>query len=218
MRDTETLKQQQPQEPGSDHDSTTTNESEGDGQLQKPEVLSQDSYFRESGVQLTGSILSPKVIPILHEAERFETDTPIPRSAIDGTYASPEIYPGKNKLSLNENTNSTEAMPKPRGKLGRIGGKTKPEKRSELKDKPVGGRPIVLDDKIRAASFDTKGKEDDRVPADIGSTAVDRVLTSPKASLTRRETSQERANNKREQLKRQLENESNAAVKKKRKF
>lgn len=215
MRDTETLEQQQPQEPGSDHDSTTTSESDGehdeDGQLQKPEVLSQDRYFRESGAQLTGSNLSPKVIPILHEADRFETDTPIPRSAIDGTYASPEIYPEKNKLSLNENTNSTESMPKPRGKLGRIGGKTKPEKRSELKDKPVSGRPTVLDDKIRATSVDTKGKEEDRVPADIG-------LTSPKASLTRRETSQERANNKREQLKRQLENKSNATVKKKRKF
>lgn len=151
-------------------------------------------------------------------ADRVEIDAPISRSVIDGIYASSETSFEKNELSLSESPKSIETLPKSKGKLGRIGGRTKPEKLSESKYKPISGGPNVLDDTSRAASVDIEGKEEGQVPADIGSTTVVGVLNPPKASVTRRETSQERANNKREQLKRQLENKSSATVKKKRKF
>lgn len=219
--DLESSHQPQQQETDLDHDSTTTNESDdqrdGDGQLQKPKVLPQDRCFRESAVRLTKSKLPPKPNPTLREAAGFEIDAPIHPSAIDGTNASPEIYSEKNKPSQSESPKSPE-MPKSKGKLGRIGGKTNPEKRRELKDKPISGRLPVLDDTSRATSVDTESKKKEQAPRETASAAVGRILTQPRASVTPRETSQERANNKREQLKRQLETKSNATVKKKRKF
>lgn len=220
--DTVISQQQQQQERDLDYASTTTNESDderdGDGQLQKPEGLPQDKYFGESAVRLTGYKLSPKVTPTLLEADRFEIDALIPRSAIDRRTASSETHSEKNKLSLSQNPNSVEAVTKSKGKLGRIGGKTKPEKRTELTDKPISGRSTVFDDTNKAASVDSEGEEDEQVPADTSSSTVGRVLASPKASVTHRESPQKKANNKREQLKRQLENKSNSTVKKKRKF
>lgn len=216
--------QQEQQETDLDHASTTTNESDDDhdvdGQPQTPDVLSRDRDFRESPFGLTSSKLSPKVNLILREADKFEIDAPQPRSSIDGnsTNASPEISSEKNEFSLSDNPESVEAVPKSRGRLGRIGGKPKPEMRSELKDKLIGERPTVLDGTIKATSVDIGGKREERVPTDIGSATVGRGLTSPKDPVTRRETSRERADNKREQLKRQLENKSNAMVRKKRKF
>lgn len=216
--------QQEQQETDLDHASTTTNESDDeydlDGRPQNPDVLLRDRDFRESPFRLASSKLSPKVNPILREANEFEIDAPQPRSAIDGnsTNASPEICSEKNEFSLSDNLESAEAVPKSRGRLGRIGGKPKPEVRRELKDKVMGERPTVFDGTIRATSVDIGGKKEEQVPTDIGSATVGRGLTSPKDPVNRRETSQERADNKREQLKRQLENKSNAMVKKKRKF
>ena len=127
---------QQQQERDLHYASTTTNESDherdGDGRLQKPEGLPQDKYFGESAVRLTEYKLSPKVTPTLLKADGFEIDALIPRSAIDSRISSPETHSEKNKLSLSQNARSMEAVTKSKGKLGRIGGKTKPEKRTEF--------------------------------------------------------------------------------------
>ncbi|MCJ1425128.1 hypothetical protein MMC29_003016 [Sticta canariensis] len=214
--------QQQQHERDLHYASTTTNESfderGGDGQLQKPAGLPQDKFIRESDVRLTEYKPSPKVTQTLLEADGFEIDALIPRSAIDSRISSPETHSEKNKLLLSQNATSMEAVIKSKGKLGRIGGKTKPEKRTEFTDKPISGRSTAFDETNRAASVDSEGKGDKQVPADTESAPVGRVLASPKASVTHRESPQKKANNKREQLKRQLENKSNATVKKKRKF
>lgn len=202
--------------------STTTNESDdgrdGYGQLQKPEGLARDKYSGESAVRLTEYKLSPKVTPTLLEADGFEINALTPRSAKESRIAWPESHSEKTKLSPSQNARSMEAVTKNKGKLGRIGGKTKSDKRTEFTDKPISGRSTVLDNTNRAAAVDSEGKEDKQVSADRGSTTDGQALASPKASVTRRESPQKKANNKREQLKRQLENKSNATVKKKRKF
>ena len=220
--DTESFQTQQEQRLGWDHNSTTANESDddrdGDGQLQKPEGLPQDICIRESAVRRTGSQLSPKV-PTMREADRFEIDAAISPSAIDGMNASLEVFFEKNEqFSLSESPTSIEALLKSKGKPGRIGGKTKPERLSESKYKPISGGRKVLDDISGDVSVGTGDKEEKQVPAAGGSTTVGGVLNPPNASVTRRETAKERANNRREQLKRQLENKSNVAVKKRRKF
>ena len=175
-------------------------------------------YSRESAATLTKSGLSPKLDPTLPQAGRLGIDAPMSRSVAGARNASPEIDSEEIKLSLSGNPNLIEAVPKFKGKLGRIGGKAKPEKRSELKGNLIGERPSILDDKSKASSVDNEGIEEEQVSADIKPAMVSRALDPPKAFLTRRETSQERANNKREQLKRQLENKSNTTVRKKRKF
>lgn len=214
--DTEKSQPQQQHETDMDHESTTTNESDGDGQIQKPEVLPHDRCIRDPAVLPAGSQLSPRVNPILREADRFETDAPIPHSSIDGTNASPGVY--SKEGSSSKFLKSTEDVPKIKGRLGRIGGKTKPETQSKIKEKAISKRPAGLDDTTKTSFVDTAGQDEEPVPADIRSETAGRVMTLPKASASRRETSQERANNKREQLKRRLENKSNATVKKKRKF
>ncbi|MCJ1464946.1 hypothetical protein MMC07_003561 [Pseudocyphellaria aurata] len=215
--DTKTSQQPQQRETDMDLESTTTNESDGDEQVWKPEVLPQDRCIRNSAVLQAESELSPRVTPVFSGADKFETDAPVHQSATNGTIASPETYL-KNGLPSSKNLKSTEDVPKIKGKLGRIGGKTKPELRAEITEKSISKRPTGLDDTAMTASVVTAGQDDKTVPADIRSGAAGRVLTPIKTSVSRRETSQERANNKREQLKRQLENKSNATVKKKRKF
>lgn len=220
--DTESFQTQQEQRSDWDHNSTTANESDddrdGDGQLQKPEGLPQDICIRESAVRRTGSQLSSEV-PTLREADRFEIDAAISPSAIDGMNASLEVFFEKNEhFSLSESPKSIEALPKSKGKPGRIGGRIEPEKLGESNYKPIRGERNVLDDTSRAASVDTGGKEEEQVPSAVGSTMVGGVLNPPNASVIRRENAKERANSRREQLKRQLENRSNVAVKKRRKF
>lgn len=114
----------------------------------------------------------------------------------------------------------TEAVHKPRGILGKIGGRVKREKESEVKDPPATVKANMPEDNNTIGNVSQGGRQTTRPPP---ATVTSRTAFQPQSSPPLpppppRETSQERANNKREELKRQLESKSNANVKKKRKF
>ena len=136
----------------------------------------------------------------------------------------------------------THVVPKPKQKLGKIGGKGKdssPETTAISTSKPklgkIGGKgklgksgvtgSVSSRDKGTASSkredpVSPKQEVRDRIagPKSTGPERKSRTVQQPPEPLPPRETSQERANRKREQLKRELENKSQAAIKKKRRF
>ena len=121
------------------------------------------------------------------------------------------------ELGLDDETRNTAAESKPR--IGKIGGKTnmntergKPAVASPTR---VTG-PMITQVNIEPVSDRTKqrrGTLKASEPVRIGRPTVQTRSPSPM-----RETSQERANRKREQLKRELESKGQASAKKKRKF
>lgn len=121
------------------------------------------------------------------------------------------------KPDLDDKTRNTAAKPKPR--IGKIGGKTNLATGSS---KPAVASPTKVtcpvktkvnnepgSDRMKQRESILKGSE----PARVGRSAV-----QPRKPSPTRETSQERANRKREQLKRELESKGQAGAKKKRKF
>ena len=106
------------------------------------------------------------------------------------------------------------AAQKPKGKLGRIGGRLKAD--GEEKSRTTASR----DSATPSSRLEPK-KHDNRLRAaqdDISPNRKGRSTTQPSNPSLPRETSQERANKKREQLKRELESKSSVGAKKKRKF
>lgn len=115
-------------------------------------------------------------------------------------------------------TEKAPLAPKPKAKLGKIGGKAKttsntsinPSSSNGISPKPEEIKPTLH---TRLKSQTEKGS----VPADERARGA-RATVRPESFSLPRETSQERANRKREQLKRELEIKSQAGAKKKRKF
>lgn len=97
-----------------------------------------------------------------------------------------------------------DPSPKPKGMLGRIGGAPKP---TISPNEPKLGQ-------IRGTNKSGKSP----MPASKSPEPRSRLVKQPGSPPSPRETSQERANKKREQLKRELEEKSKLGVKKKRKF
>ena len=109
------------------------------------------------------------------------------------------------KSGFFDKTSNTAAKPKPR--IGKIGGKTDFDKESS---KPAVATPAKPDsDRINEREAISKASESAR---------VGRAAAQPRSPSPTRETSQERANRKRERLKRELESKGQAGAKKKRKF
>lgn len=206
----------------SDSGSTTVDESDGDIKLRKPQGFPP----RETSAKLSTSVVesrrSPKVIRHSRQDYRSETESPtspLPRGSIKALEEpTVENEPSPESLPI-EKPRTTEAVQKPKGKLGKIGGMAKREKEMEPIDHAVRARPTTLTAASTAVTVDRGRKEMAQAPTNtVGLTAVGRAPVRPKYPVAPRETSQERANNKREELKRQLESKSNANVKKKRKF
>lgn len=136
----------------------------------------------------------------------------------------------------------THLVPKSKPKLGRIGGKDKdssPDSPAVLTTKPklgkIGGKGklgksrgtgsvssrnegAVSNKREDPVSLKRETRDQTAVPRTLGPEAVGRMAQRPLEPSPPRETSQERANKKREQLKRELESKSHAATKKKRRF
>ena len=136
----------------------------------------------------------------------------------------------------------TPLVSNPKSKLGKIGGKGKdssPESHAVLTSKPkvgkiggkgklgkVGGLGSISIQNEGAASnisedpVNPKCEASDQTAATMSlkSETRGRTVPRPLEPSPPRETSQERANRKREQLKRELESKSQAAAKKKRRF
>ena len=136
----------------------------------------------------------------------------------------------------------SHVMPKSKQKLGKIGGKRKdssPEPPAIPLSKPklgkiggkgkigrLGGAGTVSNQNEGRASTKQEDivnpkrevRDQNAVPKPVEPERRGRNVEQPPEPSPPRETSQERANRKREQLKRELENKSQAAVKKKRRF
>ena len=118
------------------------------------------------------------------------------------------------KLGLDD-----KKMAKPKSRIGKIGGKINSGTESS---KPAGANPIKvtgptkIGENTEPGSIRMKQREPILKPSEP--TRVGRPTMQPPSSSPIRETSQERANRKREQLKRELESKCEAGAKKKRKI
>ena len=129
-----------------------------------------------------------------------------------------ENTPLKAKPPLENQLSQSPDVPKSKSKLGKIGGK----KKVEIAGHSPKTEPVVH------PTFDTQltGNEaTPRVPQSAVQTSPTlkgelrgRATTPAKSASPTRETSEERANRNREQLKHKLDNKAQAGTKKKRKF
>ena len=121
------------------------------------------------------------------------------------------------KLGLDDKTRKIVAKPKPR--IGKIGGNTNLGTESS---KPAVANPTKVTGPMKTGENTEPGsngmKERESILKTSEPTRVGRPTAQPRSSSPTRETSQERANRKREQLKRELESKGQAGAKKKRKF
>ena len=108
---------------------------------------------------------------------------------------------------------------KARPRLGRIGGKAKGNKESETLNQTDILEQIRSHESNEVDTMQAEESERHLLNPEISeSTRIARTSVRSKSPSGPRETSQERANIKRETLKRELESKSNARVRKKRKF
>jgi hypothetical protein len=114
------------------------------------------------------------------------------------------------------------STPKSKPKIGKIGGRGKLEKASDLsgpKNIAVEPKSIPSRNGRNTATLDTENKPVFALPADhVDPSRNRRGSLPPQSPSPPRETSQERANNRREHLKREIERNAKAGSKKKRKF
>lgn len=112
-------------------------------------------------------------------------------------------------------------VPKSKKKLGKIGGNInlmKSDDPNEHKNPPLESKSIPSRDRRTIAPLDTEDKANFSLPSDSDLPRKKRASIPEKSPSPQRETSQERADHRREQLKRVLEATSGTAIKKKRKF
>lgn len=110
-------------------------------------------------------------------------------------------------------------VPETKIRLGKIGVKSKPGRMGASEAVPKESEAALSN--TRRDNVSPKKEQEKKslsVPAIAGMERAGRVSQRPQSLSPPRETSQERANRKRELLKRELENKSQAAKKKKRKF
>lgn len=194
----------------SDQDSTTADESDLEVNVRKPRD------FTRRGAPIEPPARS---LDAFQTAHKNGTVSPIsqPTTASTRALGETEAQVGSRNMSQPK---PTEAVHKPKGILGKIGGRVKREKGSELKDPPASVNANIPEDTTIISYVSPESRKFTQPPlATVNSRALLQPQSSPPPPPTPpRETSQERANNKREELKRQLESRINANVKKKRKF
>ena len=124
------------------------------------------------------------------------------------------------KIFADDNPAETSAVPKSKGKLGKIGGKSTIARDYEPNDDSYldANSPVSKGDAAsyqRIESDTAKFKSPRKIP---GPARIGRVGGKVEAPPPPRESSRDRADKKREQLKRELESKSLAGAKKKRRF
>ena len=206
---------QKPDESGS-----TTDESDDNLQSSYSKLLP----LRIDGAVANGSANDSKGVQSepMDLADDALTTSSSSASDIDRAPAKTHLVPhSKPKLGKiggkgKDDSSDTPVAPTPKPKLGKIGGKGKLGK--------VGGTVSVSSQNESAASnkphdpVSPVGETRDKVAAPNTFERRGRTIEQPPEPSPSRETSQERANRKREQLKRELESKSQATTRKKRKF
>ena len=118
---------------------------------------------------------------------------------------------------LNDKMTNTTAKPKPR--IGKIGGKNNPD--TKISKPALAGLAKIagpVRTKVNTKPDLDRTNERESIVKASEAARAGRVTAQPRSPSPTRETSQERANRKREQLKRELESKGQAGAKKKRKF
>ena len=199
----------------SDQDSTTADESDLEVNFRKPRNSAQRGAPVEPPAPVPDSRRSLNARQ-LADSNGVASLTPPPATARPETIGETEageVYRDKSQ------SEPTEAVHKPKGILGKIGGRAKREKESEVKDSPATVKANMPEDNNTIGYVSQGGRQLTRpLPTTVTSRTLSQPQSSPPPPPPHRETSQERANKKREELKRQLDSKSNANVKKKRKF
>ncbi len=199
----------------SDQDSTTADESDLEVNFRKPREFAQRRAPVGQPAPAPDSRRSLNAIADSNGATNLTSTPTTTRPRALGETEAGEVYRDTSKPE------PAEAVPKPKGTLGKIGGRAKREKESEVQDPPATVKANMPEDNNTIDYVSQGGRQLTRPPP---ATVTGRTRFQPQPSPPPppapppRETSQERANNKREELKRQLESKSNANVKKKRKF
>lgn len=193
----------------SDQDSTTADESDLEVDFRRLRKFAQKGAPVEQPAPAPDSRRSLNAIADSNGATSLTPPPTTTRPRALGETEAGEVYRDTSKPE------PAEAVHKPKGIFGKIGGRAKREKESEVRDQPATVKANMPEDNNTIGYVSQGGRQLTRPPP---ATVTGRTLFQPQPSPPPRETSQERANNKREELKRQLESKSNANVKKKRKF
>jgi len=158
--------------------------------------------------------LDKNLVPSKLEEEHTNSDQSKPLSKprsnlgqIGGTKPKPAVEDAMD--------NPTPPVTKSKPKLGKIGGISKMYQVGALQRQASQPTAAALEEPQLKSGHNLK-RDTERFSAPI--VAVSRGQSSPKAPSPPRETDEEKANKKREQLKRELESKSQARAKKKRKF
>lgn len=198
------------QEPGlSGPDSTTADENDLEASVRKPRELTR----RGAPVEPPAPALDSRRSPNVFQADPNGTASLTSYATTAGPRAirQAEAEDGHRDMSQPK---IPEAVQKSKGILGKIGGRVKREKESEYEGPPAIVKENSPRDNSTIGYLSSESRQFTQPPP---ATVSSRALPQPQLSPPR-ETSQDRANSKREELKRQLESKGNANVKKKRKF
>lgn len=146
---------------------------------------------------------------------------PEAKPARAGSDIDSNVEPEKSSpATVPTNLTPEPAPPKPKRKLGQLGGKKKTVEATpaaEIKPEPTSSALTPVKKKLGIIG----GKRDSSSPGpetERGRAAAVKAERTPTPETPKRETSQERADHKREALKRELEEKAKVPVKKKRKF
>lgn len=213
----------------SDSGDTTTNNSDGDlessmlshNALKNP-VQSSPDIISRSSMEVAAEFGTP-------EAEKSSKHGIKPDIVKDGLTEPHQVKSdAKNEAMLVSKVVSRESqeledinVPKSKPRLGKIGGRGKPKKASDLSepnDLPTEPKSISWRDRSQSTTLDTEEKPRPTIPFNPNPVRKGRASLPLESSSPQRETSQERANSRRERLKRDLEKNATTQAKRKRKF
>ena len=190
----------------------------------RPNASPVGAFNVDRGPQQARADLSRQVVVTSPRREEFVSNLNMSPKDINTASSSEEEgmkYDNQHMLVsepvLDDKTSSTTTKPKPR--IGKIGGKNNPDTKST---KPALVSPAKLGGsmgtKMNSRPDTDRTNERESIVKASEPARVGRVTVQPRSPSPIRETSQERANRKREQLKRELESKGQAGAKKKRKF
>ena len=212
----------------SDHDSESSpsttpfshaKAAENGGLNKSPEVASLRTSAESSGVK--GSFEEPGLYQDTVRSHWDNGEKLESASSFSENTSDCQKRPDRDlKSAIGDNAIQASATPKPKAKLGRIGGKSKGTESSRAQPGAHGRSAGLLskqDHPLHQRNQETL--EASGATSDNGdSIRIDRTNAQTRTHSPPRESSRDRANKKREQLKRELQSKSNAGVKKKRKF
>ncbi len=219
----EEQRSRRPSPKSADGDSTTD---DGDGELVSSKIVSKpqrrgsvsiaDAKDAYSQVHSASSPKSKPAIELTSGNWEIMDDGALSRN-LAGKDRRQEESISDSADAANEEQYETHLAPKSKAKLGKIGGKKRvQEEPRELPSKPINDNHAPNLKLLRSPSADV-GSSNNRDHRTTGTEWIGRAAIKPK-SPSSRETSQERANRKRAELKRNLEDKSKSTAKKKRKF